>query len=67
MSCIASSGFNWRSNGNLQPPDRLAFYGTDPLEGIMGTDKSILEKLTDTVKDIATLATDAAIHALRTN
>jgi hypothetical protein len=33
----------------------------------MGTDKSILEKLTDTVKDIATLATDAASHALKTN
>ena len=31
----------------------------------MGTDKSILEKLTDTVKDIATLATDAASHALK--
>jgi hypothetical protein len=33
----------------------------------MGTDKSILEKLTDTVKDIATLATDAASHALKSN
>jgi hypothetical protein len=32
----------------------------------MGTDKSILEKLTDTVKDIATLATDAANHAMKT-
>jgi hypothetical protein len=32
----------------------------------MGTDKSILEKITDTVKDIATLATDAASHALKT-
>jgi hypothetical protein len=33
----------------------------------MGTDKSILEKLTDTVKDIATLASDAASHALKTD
>jgi hypothetical protein len=33
----------------------------------MGTDKSILEKLTDTVKDIATLAGDAASHALKIN
>jgi hypothetical protein len=33
----------------------------------MGTDKSILEKLTDTVKDIATLATDAASHALKSD
>jgi hypothetical protein len=32
----------------------------------MGTDKSILEKLTDTVKDIATLASDAASHAMKT-
>jgi hypothetical protein len=31
----------------------------------MGNDKSILEKITDTVKDIATLATDAANHALK--
>ena len=33
----------------------------------MGTDKSILEKLTDTVKDIATLASDAASHALKSD
>ena len=32
----------------------------------MGTDKSILEKLTDTVKDIATLATDAASAVIGT-
>jgi hypothetical protein len=31
----------------------------------MGNEKSILEKITDTVKDIATLATDAASHALK--
>ncbi len=31
----------------------------------MGNDKSILEKISDTVKDIATLATDAASHALK--
>src|ERR1700761_8707803 len=31
----------------------------------MGKDKTILEKITDTVKDIATLATDAAGHALK--
>jgi hypothetical protein len=30
----------------------------------MGNDKSILEKFTDTVKDIANIATDAASHAL---
>ena len=32
----------------------------------MGNDKSILEKITDTVKDVATLAADAASHALKT-
>jgi hypothetical protein len=32
----------------------------------MGNDKSILEKITDTVKDIATIAADAASHALKT-
>ena len=32
----------------------------------MGNDKSFLEKITDTVKDVATLAADAASHALKT-
>ena len=31
----------------------------------MDNDKSILERITDTVKDIATLAADAASHALK--
>jgi hypothetical protein len=31
----------------------------------MGKDKSILEKITGTVKDIATIAADAASHALK--
>ena len=31
----------------------------------MDNDKSILEKIADTVKDIATLATDAASHAMK--
>src|ERR1700760_2728352 len=31
----------------------------------MGKDKTILKKITDTVKDIATLATDAAGHVLK--
>ena len=31
----------------------------------MDNDKSILEKIADTVKDIATLASDAASHALQ--
>ena len=30
----------------------------------MGNDKSILEKFTDTVKDIASIAAEAANHAL---
>jgi hypothetical protein len=32
----------------------------------MGNDKSFLEKITDTVKDVANLAADAASHALKT-
>jgi hypothetical protein len=32
----------------------------------MDNEKSILEKITDTVKGIATIATDAASHALKT-
>ena len=31
----------------------------------MGKDKSILEKITDTVKDIANIAANAADHALK--
>ena len=31
----------------------------------MGKDKSILEKITDTVKDIANIAADAADHAMK--
>jgi hypothetical protein len=30
----------------------------------MGKDKSIIEKITDTMKDIANIAADAANHAL---
>lgn len=31
----------------------------------MGNDKSILKKITDTMKDIANIAADAANHALQ--
>jgi hypothetical protein len=31
----------------------------------MGNDKSILKKITDTMKDIANIAADAANHALK--
>ena len=31
----------------------------------MGKDKSILKKITDTMKDIANIAADAANHALK--
>jgi hypothetical protein len=34
-------------------------------EGVMDNDKSILEKITDTVKDIALTATNAANYALK--
>ena len=33
----------------------------------MGKDKSILEKITDTMKDIANIAADAADHAMKAN
>src|SRR6267154_4444815 len=35
------------------------------LGGVMGKDKSILEKITDTVKDVAKTASEAASQALR--
>ena len=33
----------------------------------MGKDKSVLEKITGTVKDIANIAADAADHAMKAN
>ena len=36
-----------------------------PFGGVMGNDKSILEKIADTVKDIANIAAEAADHALK--
>jgi hypothetical protein len=33
--------------------------------GVMAKDKSILEKITDTMKDIANIAADAADHAMK--
>ena len=50
--------------GNHQPAHRLA-PDIRSFGGVMNKDKSILEKITDTVKDIATIAANAADHALK--
>src|SRR6478609_8433218 len=49
---------------NLKPPHRLV-SGHRSFGGIMGKDKSILEKITGTIKDIATIASEAADHAMK--
>jgi uncharacterized protein YcaQ len=50
--------------GNQQAPHRLA-PDNQSFGGVMDKDKSILEKITDTMKDIANIAADAADHALK--
>src|SRR5450631_1244417 len=49
---------------NPRPEHRLVRNNPVP-GGVMDNDKSILEKITDTVKDIANIAADAASHALK--
>jgi len=67
-NCAASSGFSWWERAgerwNQPPPRRLA-RDNQPFGGVMGNDKSILEKIADTVKDIANIASEAADHALK--
>jgi hypothetical protein len=50
--------------GNQQAPHRLA-PDNQSFGGVMDKDKSILEKITDTMKGIANIAADAADHALK--
>ena len=64
---IASSGFNWRSEfpfAELAISRRLV-CNNRIAGGVMDTDKSILEKFTETVKDVAKAATDAPSLALK--
>src|SRR5664279_1588540 len=49
---------------NQRPSHRLA-RDNRLVGGVMDNDKSIFEKITDTVKDIANIAADAASHALK--
>src|SRR5260221_4015894 len=52
------------ADGNRQAPRRLV-SDSQSFGGVMGKDKSILEKITDTMKDIANIAADAADHAVK--
>src|SRR6266403_3834282 len=52
------------ADGNRQAPRRLV-SDSQSFGGVMGKDKSILEKIADTMKDIANIAADAADHALK--
>src|SRR6266568_1972981 len=51
--------------GNRQPPRRLVSEHQS-FGDVMDKDKSILEKITDTMKDIANIAAEAADHAMKT-
>src|SRR5260221_10165205 len=52
------------ADGNRQAPRRLV-SDSQSFGGVMVKDKSILEKITDTMKDIANIAADAADHAVK--
>src|SRR6266403_2425145 len=52
------------ADGNRQAPRRLV-SDSQSFGGVMGKDKSILEKITDTMKEIANIAADAADHAVK--
>src|SRR5712664_3797535 len=54
------------AGGNRQAPRRL-ISDSHSFGDIMDKDKSILEKITGTMKDIANIAADAADHAMKAN
>ena len=53
------------SPGRNQRPSRRLVRDNRLVGGVMDNDKSIFEKITDTVKDIANIAADAASQALK--